>query len=123
MDASEFMIVNEWGIEIVVKDAVQIDDTNFLHVVTSTLLKCKELNKNRLLIDLTNFTRKTIAAKLFEAVNISEQIIGMGIKIAFLASHLVNDDASIRVETSGYQKGIFIQYFPNRQMAIDWLLK
>jgi hypothetical protein len=61
--------------------------------------------------------------KLYEGVTVSQQIIGPGIKIALIASHLVNNENSNFVETAGYNRSIFIQYFHNKDTAMEWLLE
>lgn len=123
MEQIESIIENEWGLEVSMKEAGEINESNFIEVIKIVLIKCNEIKKNRILVDLTNFSQKLNTIKLFEAVIVTRQIIGIGSKLAFIAPHLLKNDKSKFVETAGHNRLVFIQYFIDKKTAMEWLLK
>jgi len=123
MELLESMIETEWGLDVTMKKYAIVDDISFIEIVKHVSQKCNEIEKKRILVDFTTFEQKVAFLKLFEAVNVSKQIVGPGLRLAFIAPHLVNNENSRFVENVGYNRAVDIEYFYDRETAKEWLLK
>ena len=122
MKLEEIIIENEWGLEITVDSDFKLDDTNFVRILSYVLRKCKELGKQRLLLDLSAIERKVSPEKLLQTIPLTEKIMGMGMKIAVIKPDYVDDQTSINLESFSYQKRIYIEYFSDKLMGLEWLI-
>jgi hypothetical protein len=123
MEQYESIFERDWGLEVKMNKVDGINEHNFIDVIKVVLNKCTEINKKKILVDLTHFSQKLNTFKLFEAVIVTRQTIGAGSKLAFIAPHLVKNDKSNFVETAGFNRSVFIQYFTDKETAMEWLLK
>jgi len=45
------------------------------------------------------------------------------VKIAFVAPNIADNQNSKTMETFSFNRGVFVQYFHDKDTALDWLLK
>ncbi len=122
MKLEDIIIEKEWGLEITTPLGFKLDDTNFVRIISYILRKCKELGKQCLLLDLSAIERQVSPDKLYKTIPLTEKIIGMGMKIAVIKPDYVNDQTSINLESFSYQKRIYIEYFSDKNDALEWLI-
>ena len=121
MTEQEHLItLTEWGLHVVLREGVVIDDNNILPKIQRVIEKCKEINKNRILIDASKALRKVSVMKFIEVDELLAKI-NAHFKIAFIAPLLVDDEKSKFHETFGFNRGVFIRYFSDEDAAVKWL--
>ena len=112
----------DWGLEVVINDNAILDDTTILPTTMFILDKCKEFKKDKVLVDERTITRKVSTFKLLEVAELIRKECG-GLRMAFIAPQLVNHADSRTFDTFAFNRGVSIQYFVDRDTALDWLLK
>lgn len=123
MELDQYFTEKEWGLEFIIQNTLDLNDNNFLEIVSITIKKCHDLGKDKLLIDLTELAKRPSMPNILQSLTLSEETIGIGVKIALIAPHFANENRSFDVEKFGYKHGVFILYFSNRDMAMKWLLR
>jgi hypothetical protein len=114
--------ITEWGLNVVLKDNVIIDDKNIFPTITLILDKCKEYKKNKVFIDALTVNRHVSVLKLLEVAELISKECSR-LKIAFVAPHLVDNSDSKAMETFSFNRGVYIQYFRDKDTAMEWLLE
>jgi len=112
----------DWGVEVVMNDNAILDDTTILPTTMFILDKCKEFKKDKVLVDERTITRKVSTFKLLDVAELIRKECG-GLKMAFIAPHLVNHADSRAFDNFAFNRGVSIRYFADRDTALDWLLK
>ena len=123
MKLIELLTETEWGLDVTIEKNAEINNSNFIDMVKIVLNKCKEINKKKILVDLSTFKQKVSSIKIYEAVKVSQEIVGPGLKLAFVAPNLIKNKDLKFVENVGFNRAVFIQYFYDKATAIEWLLK
>jgi len=124
MEEKEQMIkVMDWGIKVVISPGVVTDDSNLIEKIEYLINACKKAGKNRLLVDASLSKRNVNISKMFSAGKFLEELGLLGIKIAIVGEHLVNNPDSNFMVTTAKNRGVDIEYFKNNEIAIDWLLE
>jgi len=123
------IIETDWGLVVVMNDNAILDDSNILQIITFILDKCKEFRKDaeafklyKVLVDESTITRNISITKVFEVTELIKKEC-IGLKMAFIAPHLVNHPDSGTIDTLSSNRGISVRYFVDRGTALDWLLK
>jgi hypothetical protein len=123
------IIETDWGLVVVMNDNAILDDSNILQIITFILDKCKEFRKDaeafklyKVLVDESTITRNISITKVFEVTELIKKEC-IGLKMAFIAPHLVNHPDSGTIDTLSSNRGISVRYFVDRDTALDWLLK
>jgi hypothetical protein len=122
MNLIELFTETEWGLDVTIENNAEIDNSNFIDIVKIVLNKCKEINKKKILVDFASFEQKVSPMKIYEAVKVSQEIVGPGLKLAFVAPHLIKNKDLKFVENVGFNRAVFIQYFYDKATAIEWLI-
>ncbi len=119
----------DWGMEVVMHDNAMLDDSTILEIITFILDKCKEFRKDaevfnlyKVLVDESSITRNISILKVYEVTELIKKEC-VGLKMAFIAPHLVRHPDSGTIDTFSFNRGISVQYFVDRKTALDWLLK
>jgi hypothetical protein len=58
MEQLELITETAWGLDVTMKKDTNVDDSNFIEMIKYVLNKCNEIDKKRILVDLTTFTQK-----------------------------------------------------------------
>jgi hypothetical protein len=117
------LIKTEWGLHLVLNPSVITNDDNLLGRVEFVINTCKGIGKKRILVETFGATRNLSLTKLIESVELVRKIDGTGYRIAFVAPHLVKEEFSRFVDNVGFNRAIFIQFFYDKDTALEWLLK
>jgi len=112
----------DWGMDIVLKEGTILNDNNIIPTIQLIIDKCKEINKNKVLID-ANFTYRKISVLKILVIAETLQRHGREIKLAFIAPHLIDHEDTRTMEIFSHNRGVFLQYFHNRDEALQWILK
>jgi len=114
----------EWIMYVVIDKGVILDDSNFLQKIEFVINKCKEKNKTRLLVDTSAAIRKVSVMKLFDGTKLLQKLGVVGFKIAIISPQLAEHEDSKFVENvANFSIHIPLQYFKNKDKALEWLLK
>ena len=113
----------EWIMYVVINEGVIIDDSNYIPRVEYIIKKCKESKKNRILVDTSAADRKVSVLKLYEGIKMLPKMDIGGFKIALVTPKFVHHEDSRFVENVAFNNGLFIKYFPDKDTALEWLLK
>lgn len=112
----------EWGLEIVLKDGVIIENDSIIPAIRFIMKECKRNNWNKVVVDASKAIRHVSIFKLFEvAETIQKEIIRL--KIAFIPPKLADAEQSNAMETFSYNRGVQLRYFHDMDTALEWLLK
>jgi hypothetical protein len=112
----------DWGLNVVLKENAVIDDNNIFPVINLILDKCKEFRKNKVCIVATTVKRRVSIFKLLDVAELIKKECPR-MRIAFIAPHLVDNESSKAMETFSFNRGVYIQYFRDKDTAMEWLLK
>jgi hypothetical protein len=121
MEQVELMSETAWGLEVVMKKDITIDNSSVLEIIKHIISKCKEIDKKRILITATTTLIKVSFMQLFNGVELIQKLNGAGFRIAIIVSYIPNNENSKFVETVGVNRAIFIQYFIDKDSAVEWL--
>ena len=122
-EQEQLMTDTAWGLNVVMKEGVNINDSNLLSTIKLIIDRCKEIGKRTILIDATNVFGKVSFMQLFAGVELIQKLNGTGFKIALIAPHFLDHEDSRFVEAAGFNRRISIQFFHDKDTAVEWLLK
>ena len=110
----------EWGLEIVLKEGVIIDDNSIIPTIKFIIEECLKTNKNKVVVDASKVIRR---ASIFKLLEVAEAFQYERIKIAFIPPKLADAEQSKALETFSFNRGVQLRYFPDMDTALEWLLK
>ena len=110
----------EWGLEIVLKEGVIIDDNSIIPTIKFIMEECQKMNKNKVVVDASKVIRRT---SIFKLIEVADTIQYERIKVAFIPPKSADADQSNAMETFSYNRGVQLRYFPDMDTALEWLLK
>jgi hypothetical protein len=116
----ESIIETEWGLDIKFKSDCIIDNNNALEIVKYICERCNKIKMKKVVINAPGLTRHVSVMKLMDMAELYQKLCP-GIKIAFVATHLVNNEDSRTLETFSLNRGVFIKYFGDRDTGLEWL--
>jgi hypothetical protein len=116
----ELIITHEWGLEVVLKAGVIIDDNNVLQVIHSKLDMCRQHGKHKVLLDASKIIRQVSMLRFIEVAELMQREIP-GLRAAFYAPHLADKEQSKSMETFSINRGVNLHYFNDKSDAIAWL--
>jgi len=117
------IISTEWGLIFDPVSGFELNDHNIFSVIDFALDNCKEKKKSRLLFDETNIKRKLSCAKIIDAVeHFRRYSENSGVyRLAFVLQGNYDRTDLRFVENVGYNRGIRIEHFYDKNKAIEWL--
>lgn len=111
----------DWGVRITFKPGAVLEDSNFIEYVKSVTKFVHQHNKKKVLIDAHKVERKVSSYKLFQSGDLLVEMETVGFKVAIVAPHLFNNDSNF-FRNIGSVRGIYIEYFPDEESAMKWLV-
>jgi hypothetical protein len=123
VEQEHLMTDTAWGLNVVIKEGVNIDDSNLHSTIKLIIDRCSKIGKRKILIDATNTFGKVSFMQLFSGVELIKKLNGTGFSIALIAPHFLDNKDSKFVEIVGHNRGISIQFFHDKDEAEKWLLK
>jgi hypothetical protein len=122
-ELEQLMTDTAWGLNVEMKKGSNIYDSNLLSTIELIIDRCNQIGKRTILIDATNAFGKISFMKLFEGVQLIQKLNSTDFKIALIAPHFLDHADSKFVEAAGFNRGISIQFFHDKDTAVEWLLK
>jgi hypothetical protein len=115
----------DWGFIVEPEPGFVLNDNNIFSVIGMVVDKAKETGKKRILFDETNIIRKVSFLKLMDAIEHFQKTADHAsvYKQAFILPHPADSSNLKFVENAGFNRGVMIQYFSDRETAVEWLLK
>ncbi len=112
----------DWGLEVVLKEGVIIDNDSILPAIKYYLDQCQKINKNKVIVDASKIIRNVSIVKFLEVAEIIQKE-PIRVKIAFIPPQLANVSESNAMETFSYNRGVKLQYFQDMAAALEWVLQ
>jgi hypothetical protein len=112
----------EWGLCVELKEGVTIDDNNVMPTIDFIIKELKKIEKKNVFMDASRVDRKVTTLK-FLYVSELIQREKRNLRFAFFAPQLANKEESKVMETFSFNRGVFLQYFEDKDTAMNWLLK
>ncbi len=123
MEENIVIIEEEWGASLKIKDGTKLQDQSVLAKVTKMISDLREKNKRKIMILGMENMKDKATVNVYQEIEMFQKLGGNGFKVAFLAPHRVNDENAKFAELVGLNRGVFIQYFAQKEEALAWLLK
>jgi hypothetical protein len=123
MKKPEYQITEtDWGLLFVLNEGFIMDNSNFDTAIQVLLDSCKKYNKTKVLVDASKAIRRTSVLKMLET---SEHLptSSLDFKMAIIPPVGINDEHSKAMETFSFNRGVLLQYFADKESAMDWLIK
>lgn len=111
----------EWGLEITFKTGAVIDNRNVMNGTREISDRCNASGKKKVVIHAPGLVRHISVLKLMDIAEFYESECP-GIRIAFIASHLVNNEDSRSLETFAFNRGVYIKFFHDKESGLEWLM-
>jgi hypothetical protein len=122
IDTIEKIEETEWGLSVVLKEGITIDDNNVLLTIEYILQELIKNKKNKVIIDATGINRQVSVLRLMDVAELIQRLCKR-VKIAFVAPNLADNQNSKAMETFSFNRGVYVQYFHDKLSALDWLLQ
>jgi hypothetical protein len=122
MDQAGLLTKTDWGLLIELKEGFIFDMNNFDVTIKALVDSCVEYKKTKILIDATKANPGASVLKMLDVANqFSKSEVRF--KMAIIPPKSVNDENSRTMETFSFNRGVFLQYFLDKDAALEWLLK
>jgi hypothetical protein len=118
----EKIIETEWGLNVALTTGVTIDDNNVIQTIDFIIQELKRIEKKKVFIDASQVIRQVTTMKFLYVAELIQKE-RMNLRFAFFAPQLVNKEDSRVMETFSINRGVSLQYFADKDTAMNWLLK
>jgi hypothetical protein len=114
--------ITDWGLIIVMNDKAIIDNSTAIPTMKYILDKCKEFNKDKVIVEEQTIERQISVMTILSLTELIK-LECPRLKLAFVASHLVDHPDSKTMDTFAFNRGAKIQYFHDMDSAKEWIIK
>jgi len=111
----------DYGLSVVLKEGITIDDNNVLPTMEYIIEELLKSKKTKVIVDATMIIRQVSVMRLMDVAELMQKLCTR-LKIAFVTPGMADNQNSKAMETFSFNRGVYIQYFHNKDTALDWLL-